>query len=448
MGRRPAVVQTLLSGLAPDPRIIAQDQNQAEFVRPPWDYINGAVSAQRVQQGLSRRAEHAALFAQVQERYGVDADIIASIWAVETNYGTADLNYSAANALATLAYDQRRRARFEGFFLALIEMVERGYAGPAELKSSWAGALGQPQFMPDMYLSTAADWDGDGRRDIWTNTGDVLASIANYLAKHGWRRGDPVFEEVRLPANFDYALADNSARRLSEWQSRGVLRVSGAQWNPVEAGLTAQLHLPAGWQGPALLLFENFSVIKTYNNSDRYALAVALLARGFKGQGGLVRPWPTQLGALHRDDILTLQQSLNRIGYNAGAPDGMFGSSTRRAVRSFQQANSMPADGYPTDALLDRVRALDPEAAAAAPKPSAKAQLELERSGARALTRAQIKQLQRNLNALGYRLGPPNGLAGPRTRAAIEAEENKLGLTPSGRATTFILAQTRKRLGR
>ncbi len=447
-GRNRDVVTRLLSGISPDPRIIQQDQNQAEFVRPPWEYVNAAVSPARIQAGQLKRAENALLFGQIQEKYGVDADIIAGIWAVETNFGGITLRYDAAAALATLAYDQRRRGRFEGYLLSLMEMVERGYAGPTELKSSWAGAMGQPQFMPDMVLTTAVDWDGDGRRDIWANTGDVLASIANYLAQHGWKRAEPVFEEVSLPANFDYALADTNPRPLSEWAARGVARLNAPPWSPAEAAQQAQLYLPAGWQGPALLLFDNFQVIKTYNNSDRYALAVALLARGFKGQVGLVKPWPTQLGALQREDMIVLQQSLNRTGYNAGASDGMFGASTRRAVRAFQQANAMPADGYPTDALMEKVRALDPQATPATPKPTAQAQMLVDQDEAKTLNAAQIKLLQRNLNALGYRLGAPNGIAGPKTRAAIAAEEGKLNLPQTGRASTFILAQTRKRAAR
>lgn len=461
-GRNPDVVTRLLTGLKPNPQIIQLDQNQAEFVRPPWEYINGAVSPARVQGGQARRAENAALFARVQQKYGVDADIIAGIWAVETNYGAAPLRFDAGEALATLAYDLRRRARFEGYLLSLIEMVERGYAGPAELKSSWAGAMGQPQFMPDMYLSTAVDWDGDGRRDIWANTGDVLGSIANYLAKHGWRPGEPVFEEVRLPADFDYAMADGASRLVSDWQARGVAPFVRGAWTEADGRRGGKLYLPAGWQGPALLLFDNFDVIKTYNNSDRYALAVALLARGMRGEAGLQKAWPTHLGALQRSDILALQQSLNRAGYPAGTADGLFGAATRRAVRAFQQANALPADGYPTDALLEKVRALDrtapvsaappPSTAATpstpAPKPSPQALLMIEQAEGRALSAAQVRQLQRNLNALGHRLGTPDGVAGPRTRAAISSEERRLGLQPTGRATTFILAQTRKRLSR
>jgi membrane-bound lytic murein transglycosylase B len=298
-----------------------------------------------------------------------------------------------------------------------------------------------------MYLAYAYDWDGDGKRDIWNNTGDVLASISNYLLKHGWKPDAPVFWEVELPGSFNYALADNVARPLSEWQGLGLKSVDENPWPPVLMGERAKLFLPAGWQGPALLLFDNFEVIKSYNNSDRYALAVALLARGFEGQGVLKKPWPTQLKPIERADMITLQESLTRLGYPAGEPDGMFGANTRVAVRAFQVANAMPADGYPTQELLTKVRALDPQAPSAAQAQAARVSaLAAERAKSAALGKAGIRQLQRNLVVLGYKLGRPDGVAGPATRRAIQAEERRLGLKPTGAANAFILAQTRKRV--
>ncbi len=359
-GRDPATIRRLLEGLQPEPRAVEQDQNQAEFVRPPWDYVVRAVSAQRIEAGAAKRREHALLLSQIQSRYGVDADIIAGIWGVETNFGAFPLSHDAPRVLATLAAEGRRRAQFETYLLALIEMVEKGYAGPAELKSSWAGALGQPQFMPDIYLTTAVDWDGDGRRDIWTNVGDVAASIANYLDTRGWAAGGPVLEEARLPAGFDYALADGTKRRVSEWAALGVARVDGAAWSPVLAAQSAELFLPAGHRGPALILFNNFDVIKRYNNSDAYAMSVTLLARALKGAPGLRQPWPTDLGVLPKAEMAELQTLLNRLGYDSGRVDGMFGSATRRAVRQFQQAERLPADGYPTTALLQAARRAAP----------------------------------------------------------------------------------------
>ena len=438
-GRSPQVVRALLSQATPDPRVVQADQNQPEFVRPVWDYVGRAVNEQRLNAGRAKRAEYASLFAAVEARYGVDADIIAGIWAIETNYGAAPLNYDAASAIATLAAEGRRRAQFEGYMMALIQMIERGYAGPAELKSSWAGALGQPQFMPDIYLSDSADWDGDGHRDIWTNTGDALASIANYLSRRGWGAGDPVFDEVRLPAGFDYGLADGAMRPVAEWAAFGITRIDGSVWGPTTSQLSAQLFLPAGAEGPALMLFPNFRVIRAYNPSDRYALAVALLARGFEGRGGIIASWPTHQGALQRADVLELQQLLAAKGFDVGSVDGMFGSNTRRAVRAYQKAEGLPADGWATRALLDRLRG--------GPAPSAVNPIEQQRDGARDLrTKASIRDLQDTLNRLGYSIGAPNGIVGPRTRAAISAFERRMGLSPTGRATTFILAQAKTAL--
>jgi lytic murein transglycosylase len=443
-GRSRDAVQGLLSGLSPDERVLEADRRQPEFVSPVWDYVSRAVSAQRIEEGRRRRAASAGVFAAVEARYGIDPDIIAGVWGMETNFGAVSLDYEAARALATLAYEGRRRVQFEGFLVALIEMVERGYAGPEELKSSWAGALGQPQFMPDIYLTLAADWDGDGKRDIWTNEGDVLASIANYLADRGWRRGEPVFDEVRLPQGFDVALADATMRPLTQWEGLGLRRIDGAPWTEEARALPAALYLPAGAQGPALLLYPNFQVIKRYNNSDRYALSVSLLARAFAGRAGLVAPWPTQLGALTRDEIIVLQTLLSAQGYDAGPADGLFGSHTRSAVRAFQQANDLAADGYPTAALLTRIRQIagvsPPDPPAAAPAPRGPHVRELGVAG--------VRELQRLLRRLGFNPGRADGAIGERTREAIRAFERSVGRRVTGEATAPVLNAARRAVRR
>jgi len=437
-GRSPAVVVRILSGLRPDPRIVTQDQNQAEFVRPVWDYINRAVTPQKIADGVARRQQYAQLFTDVERRFGVDADIIAAIWGVETSFGTFPLQYDAPLALATLAADGRRRQQFETYLIALMEMVERGFAGPDQLKSSWAGALGQPQFMPDVYLTTAVDWDGDGRKDIWTSQGDVFASIANYLASRGWKRGEPVYDEVMMPGDFDYALADGTSRPISQWVQLGIRSSSGYEYSAPIQAMSAQLYLPAGAKGPALLLFHNFSVIRTYNPSDRYAMIVSLLARGFEGGAGLQTPWPVQVGALQRNELLELQDALNKLGYGAGAPDGMFGNNTRAAVRRFQQAERLPADGYPTPALLTRVKSK----VTAIDRAAAQSAASLLR------TQTSIKEVQRGLIRLGRLRGSADGEVGPATRGAVESFERSLGLDPTGRVTTFILSEVRTAVSR
>jgi len=445
-GRDPAVLSRVLSGIAPEQRVIDFDRRQPEFVSPVWEYVTTRVSAQRIAQGRALKAELGPLLPAVEQRYGVDGDIILGIWALESNFGAAPLPHNAAQAIATLAFEGRRRAAFETYLLALLQMVERGYAGPNELRSSWAGALGQPQFMPDAYLALAADWDGDGRRDIWNNRGDVAASIANYLQNRGWQSGQEVFDEVRLPQGFNFALADTQARPISEWTQLGVRRVDGSAWRAEDQAIQSQLFLPAGAQGPALLLHPNFAVIRRYNASDRYALTIALLARAFEGRGGLVTPWPTHIGTLQRDDMMQLQMLLATLGYNPGAADGQFGSNTRRAVSAFQSAQGLAPDGYPTAEVLRAVRlraGVDaPEAPAATPQRARIREASLPR--ARGLDRAGVRDLQRRLIRLGYEPGGADGLIGENTRAAIRSFERAEQLTVTGRATTRVMAAVRQ----
>jgi membrane-bound lytic murein transglycosylase B len=426
-GKSPDVVRTLLSGIAPDPRIVELDQSQPEFVSPVWDYVERRVSPQRVAAGRALKTELGETLSAIEQRYGVDGDIVLGIWGLESNFGEVDLNYAAAAALSTLAFEGRRREQFETYLFALIDMVERNLAGPDQLKSSWAGALGQPQFMPDVFLTTAVDWDEDGHADIWTNRADVAASIAHYLSDRGWRAGEPTFDEVQLPAGFDYAQADGTARSVAAWEALGVAKISGAPWSQSDKALSSQLFLPAGARGPALLLHHNFAVIRRYNNSDRYALVVSLLARSVAGQAGtLNHPWPRNLLPLGRDQILELQTLLGQLGYESGTPDGLFGSGTRRAVRGYQAAHGETPDGFPTIELLNKVRAQ----AGVRPTP---------------LDAAGIRELQRALNRQGFSVGRADGRIGARTRAAIRAFQRRYELAVTGRATSDVLEAARAR---
>ena len=431
-GRDPAVLRQLLSGVSPDDSIITLDQQQPEFVSPVWDYVTNRVTDRRIAAGQQMKATLGATLTRISERYGVDGDIVLGIWGLESNFGQAALNYTAPEALATLAFEGRRRAQFENYLLSLCQMVERGLADPSELRSSWAGAMGQPQFMPDIYLSLAVDWDGDGKRDIWTNNADVAASISNYLQNRGWHGGEPVFDEVRLPSGFDFSLADGSTRSVSDWEAIGVHRIDATPWSASDRLLQSQLFLPAGATGPALLLHPNFGVIRRYNNSDRYALVVALLARAFEGRGGLVAAWPTHVGSLNRDETLELQTLLNSLGYNSGTPDGLFGSGTRRAVRAFQADQHLSADGFPTTDLLDRVRA--------------RAGVSVDRAQAstpHALDARGVRELQRLLKRMGYRIGRADGQIGTATRGAIRSFQRRRHMDVTGRATSDVLEAAR-----
>jgi membrane-bound lytic murein transglycosylase B len=428
-GRSSDATRQLLEGLTPDPAAIRNDQSQAEFVRPWWDYVDRAVTQNRIDQGRAKLRVDGAIFDAVALRYGVEAGVIAGIWGIESNFGEAALPHSAPRVLATLAYEGRRRPDFERWLMALIEMVERGYAGPQELRSSWAGALGQPQFMPDVYLTRAVDWDGDGRRDIWTNDADVIASIANYLAQADWRRGEPAFQEVTLPQGFDLALADRAMRPISAYAQAGAAPVSGA-WVNDDTALRAELFLPAGVNGPALLLHENFAAIRRYNPSDRYALAVALIGRRVEGGTGLVAAWPSYLRTINAAMTRELQTSLTALGYDVGGVDGVIGNGTRRGLRAFQQARGLVADGFPTYAMVEQVRLAQASVADLA------------------LNREQTLELQRLLGRLGYQIGRPDGVVGTRTRTAISTFERSLGRTvQSGQATQSVLRAAREFVG-
>ena len=336
------------------PRVVELDRAQPEFTRTPWAYLDSAVSPQRVAQGREQRRLHAAALDAAEQRHGVPAGIITAIWGMESNYGGNFGSFSAVDALATLAYDGRRRDWARGELLAALRIVDRGDIAADALVGSWAGAMGHTQFLPSVYLAHAVDADGDGRRDIWGSVPDVVASTANFLAHSGWQAGEPWGVEVRLPSAFDYARAELSVRQPSQaWAAEGVAAVDG---QPLPALPGASILTPAGAGGPAILVGPNFRALLRYNNSVNYALGVALLARQIDGGAGLATPWPRDLPALSRSEIKALQQTLNERGFDAGAADGVLGPATRAGVRRLQQSLGLPADGYATPQLLKRLQ--------------------------------------------------------------------------------------------
>ena len=347
-------VDTMLARAQWQPRVVELDRAQPEFTRTPWAYLDSAVSPQRVAQGREQRRLHAAALEAAEQRYGVPASIITAIWGMESNYGRNFGSFSTIDALATLAYDGRRRDWARGELLAALRIVDRGDIAADALTGSWAGAMGHTQFVPSVFLRFAVDADGDGRRDIWGSVPDVAASTANFLAHSGWQSGQPWGVEVRLPPGFDYARTELNVRQSSDaWAAEGVRGIDGAALPQLP---DASILTPAGARGPAILVGPNFRALLRYNNSVNYALAVGLLARRIDGGAGLSAPWPRDLQPLPRSDVKALQELLNARGLDAGTPDGVAGPATRAGVRRYQQSLGLPADGYATRELLQRLQ--------------------------------------------------------------------------------------------
>ena len=337
------------------PQVIELDSAQPEFVRPVWQYLDTAVSAQRILAGKTQRQLNAKAIDSAAERYGVPARIITAIWGMESSYGAHFGSFRTVDALATLAFDGRRRDWARGELMAALTIVDKGYMPAASLIGSWAGAMGHTQFLPSVYLKYAVDADGDGKRDIWNSIPDVVASTANFLAQSGWRPSEPWGVEVRLPVPFDYSRAELTVRQDSDaWAAQGVRAMDG-QPLPVMQG--ASILTPAGARGPAVMVGNNFRVLLLYNSSTNYALAVSLLAQQIDGNPGLLAPWPRQLKPLARADIADMQTALNQLGMDAGDVDGVVGPATRAGLRRFQASLGLPADGYPTQELLQRLLA-------------------------------------------------------------------------------------------
>lgn len=338
------------ASVTPDPAVVRADGAQPEFTRPVWEYLEGAMSPTRLRKGQALLDEHAATLAAIEQRYGVDRETLVAIWGMESSFGQFMGDNSVIRSLATLAYEGRRPQFAEDQLLAALQILQSGDIAASGLRGSWAGAMGQTQFIPTTYLSHAVDFDGDGRRDIWNSSADALASAAHYLHASGWQKGKPWGFQVALPDGFDYALADIEIRKTyAEWHALGI--------KGTPTGLAADdrgyLLLPAGYRGPAFLVFGNFGAILRYNNSSSYALAVGLLGDAFNGGGQISGSWPKGDRPLGRSERETLQEGLKARGYNPGPVDGIIGANTRRAIRAFQQSLGLPADGYPTPALLE-----------------------------------------------------------------------------------------------
>jgi len=356
-GITPAVFDAALNGVSYDADVIKRDRNQAEFTKTIWDYLDTAVSDLRIANGRGALATWDDTLTKVEATYGVEKEVIVAIWGLESAYGTFRGGSLVINSLATLAYDARRAEFFEGELLDALKILQARDTTSANLKGSWAGAMGHTQFMPSSFQAHAVDFDGDGRRNIWgDDPRDALASTGAYLKHFGWIKGQPWGVEVQLPEGFDYLLADREVVKLpSVWAAMGVVDTQG---DAVPDHGQASVLLPGGARGAAFMIFDNFEVLEKYNTADAYVVGVGHLSDRIKGGAAIKQDWPRDLRALSKPERIELQERLTAAGFDTVKIDAKMGPLTINAVRRFQVSQGMLADGYPSLQLLAKLREL------------------------------------------------------------------------------------------
>jgi membrane-bound lytic murein transglycosylase B len=338
-----------------DPEVLEKARAQPEFKSPIWDYFDNRVHERSIATGQDMAKKYRPWLDKIEQRFGVSRNILLAIWSMETNYGEIlkrpDVVRGAVRSLATLAYADKRRAKYARTqLIAALKILQRGDVSVADLKGSWAGAMGHTQFIPTSFIAYGVDIDGNGRRDIWNSVPDALATSANLLSKNGWQSGRTWGYEVRLPVG----KLPSGALPLAKWQSLGVARANGKPFsNPSDS---ASLRLPDGRSGPAFLMLKNFSVIKRYNNAEKYALAVAVLADRIGGGGGFAKDFNRPFTPLSIVEKEELQRTLASLGYYDGNTDGNIGPATKTSILAFQAASGLTQDGYASKELLSFLR--------------------------------------------------------------------------------------------
>ena len=340
---------------APLERVLDLDNSQPEFVQTFSRYLSLRVTPNQIRQGIDLMQEHRLLLDEVRQIYGVQPHYLVAFWAIESNYGRNTGGFSVLQALATLAFDPRRADFFRQQLFIALQIIEDGHIQAEDMSGSWAGAMGQLQFMPNIFSRFGVDGDGDGRVDIWNSLPDIFHSAANFLSQSGWRGDERWGREVILPLDFDFNLSGTLVRRsLKEWQEIGVRQVDG---NPIPvASMQGSVVLPSGADGPAFLAYSNFRTTMIYNPSTFYALTVGHLADRFTG-GGPVQRMPDDEQPMSIADVQELQILLNGLGFNSGEPDGRVGRQTRSAIRAYQSQSGLPTDGHASAKLLESLRA-------------------------------------------------------------------------------------------
>ena len=339
---------------APLERVLELDDAQPEFIQTFTRYLSLRITPLQINRGQALLRQYAVLLEEVRQSYGVQPHYLVSFWAIESNYGRATGGFSVLQALATLAFDPRRADFFRTELLTALKIIDDGHIAVDNMSGSWAGAMGQLQFLPSVFARYGIDGDNDGKIDIWNSLPDIFHSAANFLSQSGWRGDERWGREVLLPSNFDFSLTGTRTRKpLQEWNDLGIIQMNGSPI-PV-ANMQASVILPAGAGGPAFLTYANFRATMVYNPSTFYALTVGHLADRYTG-GAAIQRMPENEQAMSVVDVQALQELLNAAGFDSGEPDGRVGSRTRAAVRAYQQNMELPMDGYASLKLLEALR--------------------------------------------------------------------------------------------
>ena len=354
-GIRDSVFDAAFQGVRYNADVIQRDRNQSEFTKQIWEYLDSAVSDTRVRNGRQAMRDHGRLLAGIEDRYGVEAEVVVAVWGLESAYGSFRGNTPIIEALATLAFDGRRGRFFEEQLIAALKIIQAGDVAPRRMTGSWAGAMGHTQFIPTSYLAYAVDFTGDGKRDIWSdNPADALASTAAYLKRFGWTKGQPWGVEVRLPRGFDYSQTGERVKKSPrDWANLGVRAADGSV---VPNHGRASILLPAGAQGAAFMIFDNFHVIERYNTADAYVIGVGHLSDRIAGKPPIRSGWPRDDRNLRFAEKKEMQQLLTRRGFNTEGVDGIIGPNTIQAIRRFQSSLGLIPDGYASYDILRRLR--------------------------------------------------------------------------------------------
>lgn len=334
-------------------RVIVLDRGQPEFISPFLDYLDKRVTTNQIATGRAKLQEHQVLLNEMEASYGVPKNILIAFWGLETSYGVNKGNFHVASSLMSLAFEGRRAAFFRSQLFDAMRIIDAGHNSATGMRGSWAGAMGHMQFMPSTLLKYGVDADDDGRIDIWTSKPDAFASAANYISRVGWRYNEPIATEVKLPVNFDYALARlNNRKSTLEWVNLGVKDIRN---NVIPTLENTAIVMPQGWQGPAFMIFSNFDVVMDWNRSVNYALSVAYLANQLEKDSPIIARETVQAQALSFNQMWALQGRLNELGYDCGPPDGFPGLKTQTAVGQYQASQFLPQDGYASFSLYQKL---------------------------------------------------------------------------------------------